>query len=239
MKKSKQIIYNTEDYNLFKLIKENRAIDQRHVKKLTESMSKKTIFNPILVNSKHEIIDGQHRLEALKKLCKPIDYTIIDDATHNDLINLNTNNKNWKNPEFLQFYVKKGFEEYRNLEFFIKKYKLSIANACCIIEETNVATYTKFRNGEFKFRHYNKVENFVKKLDRIGKNNSNNQYIIRDKNFILALIEIQKSPKFKWNRLLDLLVNEDVGERKKTGNYTARIQQIYNKGLQRAFQVFV
>ena len=121
MKKSKQVVYTTEDYDKFTFIKENRSINKAHVKKLIESMKQKTIFNPILINSKNEIIDGQHRLLALKSLLKEVEFTIVDDVNVDDLISLNTNSKDWRNPEFLEHYVKSEHKEYKVFKYFKDK----------------------------------------------------------------------------------------------------------------------
>lgn len=60
----------TKNYSLFKKYAKNRDIDGRHVEKLIASIKTANLLDcePILVNEKMEVIDGQHRLEAAKSL---------------------------------------------------------------------------------------------------------------------------------------------------------------------------
>lgn len=66
-------VYFTTDYSKFKLMKGNREIDALHVKRLIESFREQYLFSPILVNSKHEIIDGQNEFVQPKhSICQSI-----------------------------------------------------------------------------------------------------------------------------------------------------------------------
>ena len=91
-------IQKTQDYTLFRRIKGNRNVSQPHVKRLLEAIKNdpKTItYNPIVVNSKMEVIDGQHRLEAIKKVDLPVYYIIVDDLRLETVQKLNSGSKMW------------------------------------------------------------------------------------------------------------------------------------------------
>jgi hypothetical protein len=64
------IIQKTKDYSKFNLLKWNRPIDQKNVKKLIDENKKQFNFDsfPILVDENFSIIDGQHRFMACKQL---------------------------------------------------------------------------------------------------------------------------------------------------------------------------
>ena len=65
-------IHITKNYNDFKFVKGNRAINYTHVNNLVDSIKEKDLQMPIIVDEKMNIIDGQHRFEAyrlLKKRC--------------------------------------------------------------------------------------------------------------------------------------------------------------------------
>lgn len=59
-----QVNYTT-NLDMFKLMMNNRPVNQSRVKKIYQSMMNEGLLViPILVNKKMEIIDGQHRYQA-------------------------------------------------------------------------------------------------------------------------------------------------------------------------------
>ena len=68
-------ILSTYEYDKFKKIKGNRKINFKNLGKIINSMSKKQLVIPILVNEKFEVIDGQHRLQACIELGLPVTIT--------------------------------------------------------------------------------------------------------------------------------------------------------------------
>ncbi len=68
----KKTIKVTKNYEQFSYVKGNRSIDPLHLDKLSKAMAKEYVPVPIIVNSNFEILDGQHRFEAVKKLKKPV-----------------------------------------------------------------------------------------------------------------------------------------------------------------------
>lgn len=69
-------ILKTTDYGLFKIAKFNRSINKGNVERLVELNKTENNFNlfPIVVDKDFTVIDGQHRLEACKKLKAPVYY---------------------------------------------------------------------------------------------------------------------------------------------------------------------
>jgi hypothetical protein len=112
-------IRTTKNYSLFTKLKGNRVVNSAHVKKLRQSLIKNYIMEvPIIVvfNPDHkengegmfEIIDGQHRVEALIQEGLPITFVIAQinrnnkDATALDVVELlNTNNSEWDVTSFM------------------------------------------------------------------------------------------------------------------------------------------
>ena len=93
----------TLDYSVFKLIEHNRQVKVDN--RLIESIKRKGQLMPIIVNSRFEVIDGQHRLQVLKMLNKPVDY-IIRDLTHQDLIHINAHQKAWSPTDYWNYALK-------------------------------------------------------------------------------------------------------------------------------------
>jgi len=66
MKDSKKIgnIFQTTNYSQFKIRTDNRPINQSNVQKLVKSFEIMGQKIPIKVDSKMQVLDGQHRLKA-------------------------------------------------------------------------------------------------------------------------------------------------------------------------------
>lgn len=92
-----QLIMESKDYDSFSFINSNRLISEDHVGELIRSInSYGWITNPIVVNQHKQIIDGQHRFTALKRMNKPIQYVISYDADIRIVRAMNEHQKAWK-----------------------------------------------------------------------------------------------------------------------------------------------
>ena len=97
----------TRNYELFKKHPSNTPINETIVNKLVSSIEQKNMLmlKPILVNEKMEVLDGQHRLEAAKKLSLPVYYIVQKDAQDMDMVLLNANQRTWKLADYHNFFV--------------------------------------------------------------------------------------------------------------------------------------
>lgn len=109
-------IERTINWDQFKEIESNRELNEAHVKKLVNAIHEKNLLhlNPIIVDAQMRVIDGQHRLEAAKRL-KTFIYYVIDETIRNiDISALNSNKKNWALIDYINFYTiekRPGFGE--------------------------------------------------------------------------------------------------------------------------------
>lgn len=84
-------IQRTNNYYMFKRLEGNRFVDPKKVNKLKKSIDEVGyISNPIIVNEKMEVIDGQHRLEALKELGKPVEYIVQKNLDIKEVLFMNS-----------------------------------------------------------------------------------------------------------------------------------------------------
>lgn len=121
------VVSMTTNYEIFKFWKNNR--DAVRYDKLVKSIQANDLTSacPILVNRNFYIIDGQNRFLACKKLGKPIYYLVKDIADNqidNYIITLNTASTNWHLPDYLSYYIKKGYINYIDLREFMDKHGL-------------------------------------------------------------------------------------------------------------------
>lgn len=117
-------VLKTDDYKIFKDVSSNRDIDRLHVRKLIRSIREKNLLalNPIIVNEKMEVLDGQHRLEAAKQLKVEIYYVVSNEIHHDDISKLNSNKKNWALMDYINYFTVKGVKEFKELSRLINEF---------------------------------------------------------------------------------------------------------------------
>lgn len=178
-------VRKTNDYSLFKPLVGNRVLNKLHVKRLKDSFEKTYLLNPIIVNEKYEIIDGQHRFQSAKELGKPVNFIVAPNYGLREVQILNENMKNWRKEDYLNAYCDLGhpeylkFREFMNLfpdfgiaicEALLKDIARTGANKTTTskdaISETNKCgqyTIKDFQDGSFKIKDYDyAVENAEK-----------------------------------------------------------------------------
>lgn len=115
MKKIIANVYEETDYSVFKRLDDNRDVFSKRVEKLIASISERYILNPIIVNEKMEIVDGQGRFEARKSMHLPIHYIVVPGATSADCRRMNKYNTRWTQLDYAKSYAKGGNENYVRL----------------------------------------------------------------------------------------------------------------------------
>lgn len=112
----------TNNYDLFKIMPDNRNINLLHVKRLVESFNEQYLISPIIVNERHEVIDGQHRLQACRETNKPVFYIPIKGYGIKQVQILNTNQSNWKKIDYLHSYCAEGRKPYLEFKEFMNAF---------------------------------------------------------------------------------------------------------------------
>lgn len=126
----------TTDYEQFNLINDNREINDKHVKKLAKSVALLgTNLQAIIVNSKMEVLDGSHRLQACKSASVPVRYLVLDPLEYSNeeiMIQLNINSKNWTLENYIEHYSHSQ-NEYKRLLYVENKYGIGYFAALAIL----------------------------------------------------------------------------------------------------------
>lgn len=116
-------IKTTSNYGMFRYMAGNREV--RSTNKLEASMRKFGFIEscPIIVNSEMEIIDGQHRLAAAKKLSLPVSYVVEDNGGSIDEVRtINSSKKNWTTWDYIESYANTGKKAYQKIIEYSQKY---------------------------------------------------------------------------------------------------------------------
>jgi hypothetical protein len=115
-------VYKTYDLSIFKSIDGNRVPNLQHIRRLSASVEQYGMkCNPIIVNERLEVIDGQHRLAAAKEVGTYVYYIVIEGYTLSEVHTLNLNQKNWTKKDFMYGYADMGVMSYVKLKKFVEK----------------------------------------------------------------------------------------------------------------------
>lgn len=154
VQKGKEVnkVYRTSDLSIFKQIDGNRVPNLQHIKRLADSIRVYGMkCNPILVNEKFEVIDGQHRLMAAKEAESFVYYIIMDGYTLNEVHTLNLNQKNWSKKDFMDGYANMGVQSYVKLKKFVEKND-DFTFSDCISFCSNLSSAANASSAANKFR---------------------------------------------------------------------------------------
>lgn len=184
--------YFTKDYDKFVYNQKNRNINEAHVTALKRSIRKNDLLfaQPILVNEKYEVIDGQHRLQAAMKLNRPIYYIIKKGLTIDDAITLNVSTKNWGYKDYLDHWVAKGKEQYIYFQQFYDTYKMPYTMCAGLLMKgitvSGGGNFSEdFKNGKLTLEH----KDFAEKVGKLVQDLAEHGSFTTDRSFVIALVE--------------------------------------------------
>ena len=205
-------IHTTNKYDFF-ILDGNREIKSVKIKNLTESIKKYGLINPININKKKNILDGQHRYFSCKALNVPLKYIVSDiDVSDTELVSLirdiNSGQTNWDNKN-----IGYAYSIHANNSESYKKY-LELVNMgvshSTVIEACGMLTrgdkkaksyYYDFKNGTLLITDTvkNRVASQIKMLadSNIDKKIWNRIYFIR------ALLKLRKQDDFEAYQFID------------------------------------
>lgn len=116
---NRTVVMLTKDYGMFKHIRGNRDLVESNIQAISNQLLDRGQQQPIIVNERYEIIDGQHRLEACKRLKMPVQYIKRTGANLDDVISTNIVGKKWTLMDYINRFAAEGKKDYINLQKFI------------------------------------------------------------------------------------------------------------------------
>lgn len=194
---------STKDYNLFKDFSSNREIDEKHVRKLVAAIEKRNLLsvNPILVDNEFRVIDGQHRLEAAKILKTDIFY-IVGDVRRDDISKINSNQKNWTQMDYINYYTIEGKKAYLQLSGLINHFSKISRSALIALAHPYLKRSTEeIKNGLLDVDNIDFAHEVCKIVMYL-----HDQYLyefVLDSRFPIALGMAMKNENFVLDNLLE------------------------------------
>ena len=202
---SKTIMYETNDYSIFKTLDGNRYINEKIVRKIMRSIQEgKDLRCPVTVNEFGEVIDGQHTLEARKRLKKPIYFYIVPNADLKSCIAINSSSSNWNLNDYMNSYSV-NLDEYKKLKEFCIKNKVSAGFVNSIIHGSLGASSEKTaKSADIKGGTYKATD----------KDYEIAQMVIDHSNEIFMLLNCTGKPNTTFRRAVFIMMSNDAYDHK-------------------------
>lgn len=199
-------IESTTDYDKFVYLATNRDIDMKHVRDLCASIKRKNLLplNPVLVSSKMEVFDGQHRIEAARMAGVPVFYFASDELDEDDLISLNNIKKKWKNLDYINFYTIKKRAGFGILSKFIVEYSwLPLTTILMVLNPHSARNIAAMKTGNIHVADEEKAKELFDFIAKIGNYTS----VYKSRDFILAMRRVvSQNPQFVKEKFMEKLI---------------------------------
>jgi hypothetical protein len=227
-------MYETRDFSIFKILEYNRIPDEKRVEGLMQSIKEHGFLMPILVSNNMEVADGQHRLEAARRLnvkVSYIQYNISGDKLPILISKLNSLSKNWSVSDYYNMWFVQKKEPYIWIGEMIENYNLSFSEAMRLLN-LGVVGNKKLKNGELTLTESQRSRT-IASCERFKKIfNYSPLFKTFSPVFRLTLIDVISHPFYEEDRMLRKMA-ENAGLLLNCVNrvdFLFQIERLYNYG---------
>ena len=231
----KMQVFESTDYNKFKLIKGNRTLHKTKYLQLLKSMEQEVLDIPIAVNEKMEIIDGQHRFHSRRELGLPILYYVCEGYGIEQVKRANLVSSNWTKEDYLNLHVTDGLENYEEFEEILLDSGLNVTDLIKVYakaqDKSSEQVSYEFENGTLSNENINKVKDFIEALKDFEFFK-----FFRKKQFVAAMIKLFFDPRYDHKKMKKKLssrstVLEGIGSNITRDEYLSKLtNSIYSFG---------
>jgi len=233
----------TKNWSNLKFLEDNRDKDDAAIKRLAESIKQFGQLQPIIINEKGEIIDGQTRVDACKLLGFPVLYVTSKGATIKEVILMNNIQRGWLNRDYLKCFCHsnhKNHLEYRKIRDFLDAYGLNHSVSINLLAG-NFAyqggpASAAFKTGKFQIKDLRKAEKYASQLKKLKAKVPN---LVLIGKFCMAWVRVQNmispSSEGSWNIITAVKQMEKNSDKFMACNnqdsWDVGVLDAYNKGL--------
>lgn len=232
-------IYYTVELKIFKEVTANREVNKSHVKKLIAAIKKNNLLriNPILVDRKMNVIDGQHRLEAARQLKEGIYYIIDEHISEADISTLNSNKSNWKPSDYVNYYSINKAVGFSLVTKLLNLYPwLNISACVALLSSSGSGRPAEIREGKIDVSNYNNAIEILPKIDAL----KDDFKFVTSGKFIRAFRKLIETGLYDHDHFLKKL---EMNKRAfvqcaTTKQYLEMIEEFYNKNLHEQHKIY-
>ena len=224
-------IFTSSDYSIFKLSDLNR--EPTHYKKVLKSIKENdyTKYQPILVNNKMEIVDGQNRFLACKELGIPVHFIVSDEIKIFAAADINKASKNWSTEDFIKHYAKRGREPYIRFLEVCEKYgqKTTTVQHFGVMSKGATSRADNVRSGNFTFKKEVDIDDFFTHIEDFA---GYYPEFYKKERFAVSMIRLYSHPDYNKDVMLSKLkiASGIVNEQPKLALMINEMLKLYNYG---------
>jgi hypothetical protein len=237
-KESEFKVFKTYDLDIFNIMKQNRPLNPSHVSRVeTNIKAFGMLCNPIIVNENMEVIDGQHRLSASKRLKTFVYYIIVSGYDLENVKALNIVGQKWTSLDYLNSFANDGMKDYVLIRKFMNKHEVFGISICILLcsqtrsddqLRNNSSKISTFKKGLYKIGDLKIAETYAIKLKQIEPFFSR----YKDIKFASALIGLflDKPDEFRFKEFINKLKLQPTKliQCSTRQQYKEIIEEIYN-----------
>jgi hypothetical protein len=225
------VIHSTKHYHWFNYANGNREINPSEYQKLKKNISESGQLQPIMVNERGEVIDGQHRLAVCKELGMPISFVVIPGTTIQTAVHLNTAGHRWSTLDWINYYAKQGNDDYKELLQFVKnspfnvRLSVMIAQGTLTTATTDRDTAMNIKAGTWICRDWDMAHERMMQMSNVAPIIKNSFDLYAN-----ALIKYNNLKQFDWSRFVrQLKTHPEVLQKVADGRQALElIDKLYN-----------
>jgi hypothetical protein len=226
-------IYRSDEYSSFNRIGGNRLVNKAHMRRLKSSIAQNpesVRYTPLVVNEKKQIIDGQHRFEALQELKLPVYYIEEPGLTLEDVQRLNSHSKSWTPTDYALSWFELGKESYGFYLELKKKFGYNHDILMRFVSLDMPITNIGFQNGKMKAPNKKATEDLCSKLAEVG------QYCehYKKRSFALAFMSMWKNENYDHSRMITKMqthAGKELDDLAQVEDNLRVLERIYNKNV--------
>jgi len=227
------VVQQTIDYDQFNFIENNREQSQGHIWALKEAFTtvgNLTRVQPILVNERFDIIDGQHRFTAARELGEPIFYTVVPGLGINEARSMNILHRAWAVEDFARSYALGGNSNYQKYLQLKEDYGFNHSTLLNYIHNSDTkGIFAEFRVGDFVIPDESVVRQRLDILAVVAEITP----LAKNKPFAIAILKASQVDGFSVKQLIKKLTLHGnlLYRMSNLGDNARMIEDIYNHGL--------
>lgn len=235
-------VKSTMDYDQFHFLSNNREPNRGHVealKKAFEEYGNLTQTQPVLVNERMQIIDGQHRFLACQEIGAPIFYSMVPGLGIQEARKMNILHRGWNTDDYAKSYADGGNLHYQKYLELKEEYGYShsVMLQFSVSRRDKRGIFAEFREGDFEIQDEEAVRNRLDMLKAVES--IVGQSLASDKVFATAFLKLSVVDGFKLDRMLKKLIERRDFMRRFTSQEDAmrQLEEAYNHGMSESNRV--
>jgi hypothetical protein len=235
MSKQTNAVQQSTQYDKFKFLLNNREANRGHIellKKSFEEVGNLTAVQPILVNDKFEIIDGQHRFVACRELNLPVFYTQVAGLTVDDARKMNILHKGWTVDDYARSYALGGKKNYQTYLSLREEYP-TVSHTQLLLyvyPEYRNGIFADFRNGDLEIEDLGAARDMLDKLVELQEALDNRH---NGRAFQVAFRHIVVSPYYNHGHMMKKAktVGTSLPRLGQITDYALALENLYNHSV--------